>query len=54
MPPKFQEKKQILKVFRFANTPRAKQEVIKDVKKRVPKIADMLSDLLLKGKEVPR
>jgi hypothetical protein len=53
MPPNFQKTKQILKVFHFANTPRAKQEVIKDVKKRVPKIADILADLLLKGKEVP-
>lgn len=54
MPPNFQKTKQILKVFGSANTPRAKQEVIKNVKKRFSKIADILSDLLLNGKEVSR
>lgn len=54
MLPKFAEAQQILTDYRSAHTPRAKREVVKNVKKRFPEIAERLSKLLVQGKEVSR
>lgn len=51
MLPKFSETQQILSDYRSARTPREKQEVIKNVKKRFPQIAERLSKLVDEGKE---
>lgn len=51
MLPKHREAQQILEDFRSANTPRAKQEVIRNVKKRFPKIAERLSKLVVQNTE---
>lgn len=45
MLPKFQEARQILSDFRSARTPREKREVIKNVQKRFPQIAERLPKL---------
>lgn len=52
--PKHSEAQEILADFRSANTPKAKQEVIKNVQKRFPEIAKRLSKLLVQKQEVVR
>lgn len=54
MSPTYRDVLQILSDYRSANTPRDKQEVIRDVKKRFPEIAERLSKLANEGKEGAR
>ncbi|WP_224962448.1 hypothetical protein [Geomonas subterranea] len=54
MLPKYHETQQILSDFRSARTPREKREVISNVKKRFPKIAERLSKLADEDKEGSR
>lgn len=54
MSPNFKDTQQIINDFRSSNTTRAKQKVVKGIKKRFPQIADRLSKLLDEGKEGSR